>query len=423
MEKIAIIGSGISGLTAAYHLNPTADITVFEKNDYIGGHTATKMINLQGIEYAVDTGFIVFNDRTYPRFTALLDATGVKSKDTTMGFSVSCPERSFEYAGTNFNTLFAQRKNLFSPRFYGMLKDIARFNNLAQKHYSSGLLDPEMSLDDYLLENRFGELFKKNYIYPMASAIWSASIDNVRQFNALFFIRFFVNHGLLSISDRPQWKVIQGGSKSYIPALTRGFEDKIKLNSHITGIRRFAHGVELHFENSSQMFDHVVFACHSDQALSLLKDPSKEEIDILKSIPYQDNTVTLHTDSSLLPDRKLAWSSWNYRLGESDDELPLLTYNMNMLQGLDSPETICVTVNGSNQIERSKIISEYTYAHPVFGASSVAAQNSWQQINGQHRTWFCGAYWGNGFHEDGVVSAERVAGEIKAQQVEQRFAA
>lgn len=419
--KIAIVGSGISGLTAAYQLHKAHEISLFEADDRLGGHTATIDVNEDGRILPVDTGFIVFNDWTYPNFIKLMGELGVESQATDMGFSVSAPALEqggageFEYAGNNLNSLFAQRRNLLDGGHWRMLKDIVRFNRNAVDDWRKGELEPSMTLGAYLDNNGYSAEFSSRYLIPMGSAIWSASMSRMLDFSVDFFIRFFYNHGLLNIFNRPQWRVIKGGSRSYIDPLVRPFEDRIHLSCPVQKVVRHAQGVTLNFVDKSgspqqREFDQVIFACHSDQALSLLADASSEERDILGHIPYENNSVVLHTDISLLPRRRSAWASWNYRLQDGQhDRLPILTYNMNILQRLDAQKTYCVTLNADDAIDPSQVIGRYEYSHPQFSVNGNHAQSRWSEINGVNRTWFCGAYWANGFHEDGVASAIRVA--------------
>ena len=407
--KIAIIGSGISGLTAGHLLYKHHDITVFEKNNRLGGHTATKTVNHEGVEYAIDTGFIVYNDWTYPNFIKLLERLNVKTQATNMGFSVSDPESNYEYAGENLNTLFCQRSNLLSPRHWRVIRDILRFNKSAVADYKAGTLSAEDTLGNYLAAGSYSDDFRDFYLLPMGAAIWSSSLGDMLDFPLLFFVRFCHNHGLLSVNDRPTWRVVQGGSASYIAPLTQGFEGCIRLSSNIKKISRTARGVEVLINDEVEVFDNVVFACHSDEALALLGDASADESALLNQIEYRDNSVILHTDAKLLPKRKLAWSSWNYLLGGDKSSPPVLTYSMNILQGIKAPVEFCVTLNAREKIDSDKILGEYSYAHPVFTQAAITAQGDWASINGVNKTWFCGAYWFNGFHEDGVKSALRVA--------------
>ncbi|MFT5084660.1 MAG: putative NAD/FAD-binding protein [Lentisphaeria bacterium] len=409
--RIAIIGSGISGLTSAYLLKPHHDITVFEAEDRIGGHTATKDVTVNGESYAIDTGFIVYNDWTYPNFIKLLTKLGVPTRPTTMGFSVSCDATGLEYAGHSFSALFAQRSNLLRPSHLRMLLDIVRFNKEAIADLESGKLLPDDTLGDYLTQRGYSEKFISHYLVPMGSAIWSASSQDMLDFPLLFFVRFFKNHGLLSVKNRPQWRVISEGSRAYLEPLTASFRNDIRVSSRISSVTRTSQGVEVCIEGKqAETFDQVVFACHSSQALSMIKDPSNTERQVLEAIPYKNNDVVLHTDERLLPKKKLTWSSWNYLLKKSRQphEPAVLTYNMNILQCIKSPVTFCVTLNGTDHIDPSKILGRYQYEHPVFSLDSVAASAQWSRVNGVNRSWFCGAYWGNGFHEDGVVSALKV---------------
>lgn len=408
--KVAIIGAGISGLTSAYLLNRCCDITLFERADTIGGHTATKTFSHNGKEHAIDTGFIVYNDWTYPNFIKLLTKLGVATQPTAMGFSVSCQETGLEYAGNNLNALFAQRRNLFSPKFLRMLKDIVRFNKEALRDLKDKRISRDMTLGEYLDSNGYSPTFAHYYLVPMGAAIWSASLSAMRDFPVLFFVKFFHNHGLLNIKNRPQWRVISGGSQAYLGPLTESFTDKIVTQAGIQSIHRGANGVKIVFDDGrTEKFDSVVFATHSDQALALLADASDDEKEVLGSIPYAENSVVLHHDESLLPRRKRTWSSWNYRLNGKQNDLPVLTYDMNILQGLDEPSTYCVSLNADALIDTAKVIGRYSYAHPQFSLAGITAQDRWHDINGVNRTWFCGAYWGNGFHEDGVSSALQVA--------------
>lgn len=410
--KIAIIGSGIAGLTSAYLLNRRHDIRVFEASDWIGGHTHTVDVEVGGQHYAVDTGFIVFNDWTYPNFIRLLKQLGVGFKDTEMSFSVSDPRSGVEYNGHNLNSLFAQRRNLISPKFWGMVRDILRFNREALDDLNNQRIAANVTLGDYLRSNGYSERFTQHYIVPMGAAIWSMSLHDMLGFPLQFFVRFFKNHGLLSVSDRPQWCVIEGGSSSYVAPLTESFKQHIRLNCAVSRVERDGEGVTVHSAAGSERFDKVIFACHSDQALALLAEPTRIEKEILGALPYADNDVVLHTDTRLLPQRPLAWASWNYRLGGPASQSAAVTYDMNILQGIQSDTTVCVSLNQTAAIDPSKILARYTYAHPQYSLAGMAAQARWEELLGLNHSYFCGAYWANGFHEDGVVSALRVAREF-----------
>ena len=406
--KIAIIGSGISGLTAAWYLRHQHHITVFEANDYVGGHTATVDVEVGSGQYAIDTGFIVFNDRTYPNFEQLLTELDIKSQASEMSFSVHNDNNGLEYNGHGLSSLFAQKTNLFKPQFFHFLYEITKFNRLAKQTVYKDI-EQQQTLGDFLQQHALSEYFTENYILPMGAAIWSSSLADMRNIPLGFFLRFFLNHGLLDIVNRPQWYVIPGGSREYVNRMLVEIEPLIKLNSPVQQVSRLNDQVYITVNDSVEMFDHVIFACHSDQALALLADSTTNEQQILSAMAYQDNEVVLHTDESILPNEKAAWASWNYHLplasNDSQQQLPALTYNMNILQGIDAPVTFCVTLNQTQDIDPSKILRQFTYAHPVFNRSSIDAQQQRHLINGIENTWFCGAYWYNGFHEDGVRSA------------------
>jgi predicted NAD/FAD-binding protein len=405
--KIAIIGTGIAGNVAAYRLAQEHDITVFEADHRIGGHTNTVDVVAAGQRWAVDTGFIVFNNVTYPNFISLLDELGVDSQDSDMSFSVRNERNGLEYNGASLNALFAQRTNLLKPSFYRMLADILRFNREAL-----ALLDQpgnQVTLGEYLDSNGYSKGFIDHYIVPMGAAIWSATPGGMRAVPATFFIRFFHNHGLLSVNQRPVWRVVKGGSRSYVEKLVAGHRDRIRLDAPVEWIRRHPGYVEVKARGAAvEKFDRIFLACHSDQALELLADPTPEERAVLGAIRYQQNEAVLHTDHSLMPKRRLAWAAWNYHIprGAADPEgKAALTYNMNILQSLAAPVQFCVTLNHTAAIDPGKIIQTFNYTHPVFTEKAVAAQQRHREINGAHRTYFCGAYWRYGFHEDGVVSA------------------
>lgn len=421
MKNIAIIGSGISGLVSAYLLKQKHQIKLFECNDYIGGHTATKEVELDGRTYAIDTGFIVFNNHTYPLFLRLLAEIGVERQETEMSFSVHNSLTGLEYNGHDLNTLFAQRRNMLRPKFWKLIRDILRFNKLCKQiskdiSSHSSQYHSEYTLGQFLIEHNFSDFFNEHYILPMGAAIWSTSLTSMLEFQLEFFIRFFDNHGLLNINDRPQWYVVPGGSKQYIPPLIASFEDDIELNAKIAQVKRNGKTVSLLFKNGEeQVFDEVVFACHSDQALKLLGDASELEQKILGDIPYSNNDVVLHTDTKLLPKRKLAWASWNYLLDDNPNAPAAVTYDMNILQGIKSEHTFCVTLNKSELIDDSKVLGRYQYSHPVFNVTSQKAKQRRSQICGHNHTHFVGAYWYNGFHEDGVRSAVEMAQRFDCQ--------
>ncbi|PMO29483.1 NAD(P)/FAD-dependent oxidoreductase [Vibrio breoganii] len=417
--KIAIIGTGISGLTCGYRLHKNHDVTLFEANDYIGGHTATVDVEVEGKPYTVDTGFIVYNDRTYPNFIEMMNEIGVRGNPTEMSFSVRNDGNGLEYNGHALSTLFAQKRNWFNPKFYSFISEILRFNKLAKSLADDDSLE-DKTLGSFLEEQDFSDYFSENYILPMGAAIWSSTLADMRVFPLSFFLRFFLNHGLLDIKNRPQWYVIDGGSRAYIEPLTQGFSDKILLNSPVEKVQRTPMGVRLLVNGEWLQFDQVIFACHSDQALKILgEEQTQLETDVLGDMRYQANEVVLHTDTNLLPKRNKAWASWNYYLsGDQDQEnrLPTLTYDMNILQHIQSEHTFCVSLNNSPNIDKNKILRSFIYHHPVFTRESIAAQGRSEELQGNNATWFCGAYWRNGFHEDGVHSALQVVKGIEAMQ-------
>jgi len=403
--KIAIIGGGISGLTAAYCLQGRHDITLFEANDYVGGHTNTIDVELDGERHAVDTGFIVFNYQTYPNFTRILSQLGVASQPTAMSFSMKCERTGLEYRGADLNGFFAQRRNLISLRFYRLLKEILRFNRqsleLLQSH------DEEQTVGEYLARERFSQEFIEQYFLPMGSAIWSCPLGTFEQFPIRFIVEFYLNHGILAIRDRPQWRVICGGSNTYVKALTARFADSICLNTPIASVVRKDAYVEVCTRGGlPECFDHVIFACHSDQALCLLGDDANSvERDLLSAFPYESNVAQLHTDASVLPRSRRAWACWNYFAPRDSNEKATVTYNMNLLQSLRSKNTFCVTLNSEDRVNPKKVIRSINYHHPIFTADRAKAQRRHPEVINAQRTSFCGAYWGNGFHEDGVNSA------------------
>lgn len=403
MKNIAIIGSGIAGMTCAYLLNQKHRVQVFEKNDYVGGHTATVTVPHLGQPLAIDTGFIVFNNRTYPRFMQLLKAWGVAYQPTEMSFSVYHAGTGLMYNGHTLNTLFADRSNLFKRHFWGMIGDILRFNRLCRRLYPNHI--PNQSLGQFLDQHRFPHFVREHYIYPMIAAIWSSNLADAEQLDLRFFIQFFYHHGLLQVWHRPQWYVIQGGSKTYMNHIQSTLQDPVNLNTDLLRIERDNKGVNLHFTHATQHVDEVILACHADEALALLADASPDEQRILSGIPFQNNEVVLHTDTQLLPPLQRAWASWNYRLDRDRTQPAAVTYNMNILQGLQTDTTFCVSLNQTDLIRPESILRRFQYAHPVLNQSSLPFQQARHQICGQRHTHFVGAYWYQGFHEDGVHSA------------------
>ena len=406
--NIAVVGSGISGMVAAYLLSQEHAVTVYEAGDHIGGHTHTHAISSNGHSYAVDTGFIVFNEKTYPNFLKLMSLLGVTWQKSDMSFSVKCYRTGLEFRPSTLNSLFVQRRNLFRPSFYRMILDALRFRREAGELFETDTRY-ERTLDEFLKEKKYSPWFIEYFIVPMGSAIWSADPERFRKFPARYFAEFFEKHGFLNIQDQPQWLVIKGGSNQYIEPLTRRFKDNIRLNCGVRRIRRYENHVEIQaigFEPEN--YDSVVIATHSDQALSLLEDPSEREQEILGSIAYQENETVLHTDSTILPHSRSAWAAWNYHIPTDDRGRVAVTYDMNILQSLGAAEEFCVTLNMTDAIAPEKIIKRLTYHHPIYTPQSLAARRRYGEINGRNRTYFCGAYWFYGFHEDGVKSGLEV---------------
>ncbi len=391
-------------MVAAYRLCTDHDVTVYEAGAYIGGHTHTVDVHAHGSHYAVDTGFIVHNDWTYPNFVKLLQELGVPWQDSDMSFSVRCEKSGLEYNGTSINSLFAQRRNLLRPSFLRMVADILRFGKTARDLLAPGALD--ISLGSYLQEQGYSRYFIEHYIVPMGAAVWSSRPADLLEFPARFLVEFFANHGFLSVDHRPVWRVVRGGSRQYVKRLTAPYASQIRLNTPVDSLVRQPHKVVLRLKDGTvEHFDQVFIACHSDQALAMLGDPSVPEQEILGAITYQENEALLHTDVRLMPRRPLAWAAWNYHIPTLPAERVAVTYNMNILQTLQAPEQFLLTLNRSDAIDARKVLGSYVYHHPVYTAAAVTAQRRRNEINGTRRTYYCGAYWGYGFHEDGVKSA------------------
>jgi predicted NAD/FAD-binding protein len=411
--RIAIVGAGVSGLTTAHLLHGRHEIVVFEAADYAGGHTNTVRVDTADETHQVDTGFIVFNDRNYPNFERLLERLGVASQPSAMTFSVSDGVGDFEYNGSSPNGLFAKRAHLITPWFHRMLADLARFNRAARQLIHLDGAGP--SLGAWLEQQRFSRPFIDRLIVPQASAVWSADPHQMWSFPARFLAEFFDNHGMLSVRGRPRWRTVRGGSARYVEALIRPLGARLRLGTPVTAVRRSDDHVTVTPRGGQpERFDHVVVAAHSDQALALLDDATDREHEILGAIPYQLNEAVLHTDVRMLPRRRRAWASWNYHLLARPSARSTVTYHMNRLQSLRAEREFCVTLNRSTEIDPAKVIRTISYAHPVFTAEGVRAQTRAAEISAQNRTSFCGAYWGWGFHEDGVLSALRVAKQFGA---------
>ncbi|MGB1780108.1 MAG: NAD(P)/FAD-dependent oxidoreductase [Longimicrobiales bacterium] len=402
--RIAIVGTGVSGLVAAHLLKREHDVVVYEARDRIGGHVHT--IEVEGVDdrpVRVDTGFIVYNEHNYPLFTRLIGQLDVMTQPSNMSFSVKCDRTGIEYNGSTLRQIFAQKRNLLRPSFHRMLRDILRFNREAGPAIANGAAG--LTLGEYVRSAGYSEGLCDLYLLPMGSALWSVPRDQVLEMPAAFFVSFFENHGMLTVDDRPEWRVIVGGSDAYLKPLVDPFRDAIRTSTAVTSVSR----ADDHVLVNGERFDDVVFACHSDQALTALDDATPGERELLGSLPYQSNDVVLHTDSSVLPRRTNAWGSWNYHIRGGDDGPATVTYNMNMLQTLSGPETYCVTLNATDTIDPSAILYRTTYHHPIYTNAGFDAQARHAEISGVNRTHYCGAYWGFGFHEDGVRSGVRVA--------------
>jgi predicted NAD/FAD-binding protein len=414
--KIAVIGSGVSGLVCAHLLSPANDVVLFEADGRVGGHVNTVDVDAPGGPLAVDTGFIVFNARTYPSFMRLLRRLGVAWQESEMSFAVRSDRRDLEYGGQGLDTLYAQRKNLLSPRFNRMVFDLLRFQRAAR-----GLLDqgPEVSLGGWLRERGYSRAFVEDHLMPMVGAVWSSSRAGLEDFPARFLARFFDNHGLLTLNDRPTWLTVRGGSRTYVRAILEGFQGELRAGCPVASIRREDRGVLVRpRDGEPERFDHVILACHADQALAILADPSPLEQRTLSAFPYRDNDAVLHHDESVMPRRRPVWSSWNYHLDDEARAGASVTYWMNRLQRLPGQRQHFVTLNRSDAIRPGQVIRRIQYQHPVFTAAGVGAQASHPALIDHRRTSYCGAYWRNGFHEDGVVSAERVCERLGAARLE-----
>jgi len=414
--RIAIVGTGVSGLVCAHLLSRRHDVTVFEADPRPGGHAHTVRIDLPDETHEVDTGFLVYNERNYPGLVRLFDGLGVATKASDMSFSVSDDVSGVEWRGTSLTTLFAQRRNALRPTFLRMLADVVRFNRTAR-----ALLTEEhpthRSLAEMLAEGRWSSRFVEWYLIPMGSSIWSADPSTFLDMPAVTFARFFDNHGLLDYGDQPSWRTVDGGSRRYVEAILAPLGDAVRLSSPVAKVTRRDDGVEIHTDMGPERFDHVVLATHSDQALRLLSDPSVPERQVLGAIRYQPNRATLHTDERLLPRSRRAWASWNYHRLADQPRLATLTYRMASLQGIESAHEILVTLNRDDAIRDDRVLARFDYAHPVFDVAAIAAQRRHEELNGARRTWFCGAYWGYGFHEDGVQSARAVCRRLAGEEL------
>lgn len=409
--RIAIIGSGISGLASAWWLQERHEVTLFEANDYLGGHTHTHDVQIDGTRMAVDTGFIVFNPQHYPLLTALFDELGVASQPTTMSFSMHSERSGVEYNATSLDGLFCQRRNLASPRFWGMLADLRRFYRDAPLLLAE---EEGPTLGEYLRTQRYGEAFIEEHLLPMASALWSSPTATVQDFPARYLAQFMANHQMLQMTGRSSWRVVTGGSARYVDALRRGWGGRERLQCPVQRVERTAGGARVHSAAGVEAFDEVILACHSDQALALLGDAAPVEREVLGAIRYQSNEAVLHTDASLLPRNRKAWAAWNAHVPRDPAAPCTVSYCMNLLQGLPSSTPLVVTLNRSEAIDPAKVLRTLHYAHPVHDHAAVRAQQRWADVQGHRHTWFAGAYWGWGFHEDGIRSARRVVDALES---------
>ncbi len=406
--RIGIIGAGIAGMTTAYYLSRKHDISVFEAGDYVGGHANTAIVNEPKRKLPVDTGFIVFNQQNYPTLCRLFDQLGVESINTDMSFSVHCEQSKLEYNGTSLNKMFVQRRNIFNRSFLMMIKDIMRFHKEAIIDLKEGL-DDKITVEDYAKKRHYSDAFIEHYLVPLGASLWSSPADRFRQFPMLFVIEFLNNHCMLQVNDRPQWKTVKGGSRQYVSLLTRSFSDRIQLNQPVNQVIRHNNSVDVMTkDNVRHEFDEVILCCHSDQALHLMNNADDREIELLEQFHYQQNEAVLHTDINLLPNNNSAWASWNYRIPSGQRDHVSVTYNMNMLQSIDSENTYCVSLNQTRQIDKNKIIKRIVYHHPQFSPGRSSAQSNHHELIRRDRVSYCGAYWGYGFHEDGAASAIRV---------------
>lgn len=407
--KIAIIGSGISGLSCAWLLNKKHDITLFEKNNYIGGHSNTASIIYDNKKINVDTGFIVFNFRTYPNLKAFFELLNVKIEKSDMSFGIKAIDKNFEYSGNNIFSLFAQKRNLFNVKFLKMLKDIIKFNKSAIKLIEDKVEINNQTLNDFINNLKLGDYFKNYYLFPMAGAIWSCSLEIIKNYPAKTFLQFFYNHGLLSVTNQPQWYTVSGGSKEYVKQITKSFQNKINLNCEIIKSEQKNDKIILTDQNKKKYeFDHVIFASHTDQTKNIISDQTKDETDILSKIKYNKNIAILHRDKNQMPKNKKAWSSWVY-LSNKKEEKVSLSYWMNNLQNIDQNYPLFVTLNPIEKIDENLIFNKYQYEHPVFDQDAINAQNDLDKIQGKRNIWFCGAWTKYGFHEDGLNSAIKIA--------------
>lgn len=411
--RVAVVGSGVSGLVAAWLLARQHEVVLYEADDRLGGHAHTNEVDFGSGPIPVDTGFIVFNHRTYPLFRRVLSELGVPEADSDMSFSASIPARGIEYNGTNLNKLFAQRRNLLRPSFWRMVRGILRFYKESRELLAPGA--DEVALGDYLQRNGYAREFIDDHLVPMAAAVWSTDRERMMKFPARFLVRFFEHHGFMEVDNRPPWFTVAGGSRSYVDAIAQSLGSRVRLADPVMSVRREPRvdgadaSVRVLSARGDEVYDQVVLATHSDTALKLLEAPTAAEQEILGALPYQANVAQLHSDTSVMPRKRQAWASWNYHVGADASAPPTITYWMNLLQGIESPEPLFVTLNREHEIDPAKVHGRWVYDHPLYTEATVAAQARRPEIQGADRIWYAGAYWGYGFHEDGARSGVEVA--------------
>ena len=408
--RIAVVGAGVSGLVCAYLLQGRHDVILYEKDDRLGGHTNTVVVSHENRLIPVDTGFIVFNQQNYPNFWTLLRRLGVTSRPTTMSFSVRDDQRNFEYGGSSLGGVIGPWSNLLRPRWWRVIVGVATLNRTGMAAMAE--VGPDVTIGELCQSGRFSRGFVDDYLVPMAAAIWSAPREALLAFPARFFLRFFDNHGMLDLRKRPQWMTIEGGSRAYIDAMMATIGSTTRTAQPVVRIQRSAQGVTVSTADTHEQFDEVILAAHADQSLAILADATQAERNVLSTMPYQANEAVLHFDERLLPRHRRCWAAWNYRLTGDPARPAAVTYNMTMLQGLGTRTPLCVTLNDTDQIDPAKVIQRFIYQHPLYSLAGDRARTRWSEISGVNHTHYCGAYWGNGFHEDGVVSALRVCEKL-----------
>ena len=412
--RIAIVGSGIAGLTAAHHLHRRHDIVLYEAEERLGGHTHTHTIDLDDGAVSVDSGFIVYNEANYPNFSALLSELGVATQPSRMTFSVSCAATGLEWAGGSPSAVLAQPSNLARAGFVRMLADIVRFNRRARRFLAEPWAGDDHTVAEFLADGRWSQGFRDNYLLPLGSAVWSCDPSTFESFPTRALFGFMRNHDLLKVGPRQSWRTVSGGSARYVEALVAPFADRVRLGTPVRALHRDGRGVDVAADSGLERFDHVVVATHSDQALELLTDATPTEKEVLGAIEYRVNDATLHTDERMLPRARRAWASWNYRRPLLPSPHVQITYHLNQLQRLTTRHQVCVSLNSDDEVEPDRVLARMRYAHPVYDAAVFAAQRRRAEVCGVDRTWYCGAYWGYGFHEDGVVSALDVCRRLEA---------